>query len=137
MIVTVLAITVFAASRIVDFRTGEIHISFDPSTNALLPQGDEGRLFYDHVRKVFGSDESILVAVGAEDIFTAEHLRRIQRMGERIEMIEGIHHVTSLATALNIRGDEDGLAIEPFVEDVPDDLAELREIRRQAHSNPI
>ncbi|MBW2267351.1 MAG: MMPL family transporter [Deltaproteobacteria bacterium] len=137
VLTTVLAISLFAASRIVDFRTGEIHISFDPSTNALLPEGDEGRLFYDHVRKVFGSDETILVAVSAEDIFSAEHLRRIQRMGERIEAIEGIHHVVSLSTALNIRGDESGLAIEPFVEEVPDDPAELAEIRRQALSNPI
>ena len=71
VIVAVLAVTVLAASRIVDFRTGEIHVSFDPSTNALLPDGDEGRLFYDHVRKVFGSDETILVAAAADDIFTA------------------------------------------------------------------
>ncbi len=137
VLLVVLAITVFAASRIVDLRTGEIRIAFDPSTNALLPDGDEAREFYDHVRTVFGSDETILVALGAEDIFTAEHLRSIQRIGERIEEIEGIHHVTSLASALNITGDEEGLAIEPFYEEVPDDPAALAEIRRQALSNPI
>ena len=140
VVIVTLAITLFAASRVVDLRTGAIHIRFDPSTNALLPDGDEGRLFYDHVRNVFGSDETILVAVGAgdsPDIFTSAHLRRIQRMGERIEAIPGVHHVTSLSTALNIRGSDDGLSIEPFVEHVPEDPAELREIRRQALSNPI
>lgn len=137
VLLVVLAITVFAASRIVDFRTGEIHIAFDPSTNALLPDGDESREFYDHVRTVFGSDETILVALGAEDVFTAAHLRAIQRIGERVEAIEGIHHVTSLASALNITGDEEGLAIEPFYEEVPEDPAALAEIRRQALSNPI
>ena len=106
----VAALTGLAATRVVDFGTGELRIGFDPSTNALLPDGDEGRKFYDHVRKVFGSDETILVVVGAgdsRDIFTAAHLRRIQRMGERIEAIEGVHHVTSLSSALNIRGTED------------------------------
>jgi predicted RND superfamily exporter protein len=137
VLVLVAIATLFAASRIVDFRTGELLISFDPSTNALLPDDDEGRHFYDHVRRLFGSDETILVALVDDDIFTAENLRRVQRLGERIAAIDGVHHVVSLANALNIRSENGDLAIEPFVEDVPDDPQELAEIRRQALGNPI
>jgi hydrophobe/amphiphile efflux-3 (HAE3) family protein len=131
------AITALAAAQIVDVRTGELRIAFDPSTNALLPKGDEGRRFYDYVRRLFGSDETILVALVDDDVFTAENLRNLQRMGERIQAIDGVHHVVSLSNALNIRAEGDDLSIEPFVEDVPDDPVALAEIRRQALENPI
>ena len=137
ILAAVALVTVAAAARIVDFRSGELRIAFDPSTNALLPEGDEDRAFYDHVRRVFGSDETILVAFSGEEVFTAENLRRIQRIAERIDEIEGVHHTVSLMSALNIRGQDGDLAIEPFVETVPDDPAELAEIRRQALENPI
>jgi hydrophobe/amphiphile efflux-3 (HAE3) family protein len=130
-------LTVLAAAQIVDVRSGEIRIAFDPSYDALLPDADEGREFYDHVRRLFGSDETILVALVDEDVFTAANLRRVKRLGERIEVIDGVHHVVSLGTALNIRGEDGDLAIEPFVEEVPDDPRELAEIRRQALGNPI
>lgn len=130
-------ITVLAAARVVDFRTGELRIAFDPSTNALLPEDDEEREFYDYVRRLFGSDETILVALSSDDVFTAENLRRVQRIAERIDAIDGVHHTVSLTSALNIRGENGDLAIEPFVEVVPDDPEALAEIRRQALGNPI
>ena len=137
VLTVVVAITAVSVARIVDVRTGELRIAFDPSTNALLPEGDEGRRFYDYVRRLFGSDETILVALVDDDIFTAENLRNLQRMGERIQAVDGVHHVVSLSNALNIRAEEGELSIEPFAEDVPDDPAALAEIRRQALENPI
>lgn len=131
------AVTFLSIGRIVDLRTGELRISFDPSTNALLPDADESRRFYDYVRRLFGSDETILVALVDEDVFTAPNLRSIKRMGERIEAIEGVHHVVSLSNALNIRGENGDLAIEPFAERIPEDPEGLAEIRRQALGNPI
>ena len=84
VLTVVVAITALSVVRIVDVRTGELRITFDPSTNALLPEGDEGRRFYDYVRRLFGSDETILVALVDDDIFTAENLHNLQLMGERI-----------------------------------------------------
>jgi predicted RND superfamily exporter protein len=137
VLVLVLLLTLAAATRIVDVRTGELRIDFDPSTNALLPQEDEGRAFYDRVRRIFGNDETILVALVDDDVFTAANLRSSARISERIAELDGVHHVTSLANALNIRSVDGELVIEPFVEDVPDDPAALAEIRRQALGNPI
>jgi hydrophobe/amphiphile efflux-3 (HAE3) family protein len=133
----VAAITLLAVARIVDLRTGELHITFDPSTNALLPRDDEGRRFYDRTRLVFGSDETILVALVDDDVFTATNLRRLQRMSERFSAIEGVHHVVSLTNALNIRAEGDELIIEPFAEEIPDDVAGIAAIRRHALESPI
>ena len=40
VLVLVGAITVVAILQIVNPRTGELRLAFDPSTNALLPEGD-------------------------------------------------------------------------------------------------
>ena len=133
----VLALTLLAASQIVDFRTGALRLTVDPSVDDMLPEGDEGRRFYDYVRRLFGSDETLVVALAAGDVFTEANLRRIQRLTRRLQEIDGVHHVVSLANALNIRSRDGDLAIEPFIDEIPDDPAELERIRREALDNPI
>ncbi len=137
VLLATLALTVFAISRIVDFSTGERHLALDPSVDRLIPEGDEEKLFYDHVRLVFGSDETLLVALVAEDVFSPEVLASVIRMTERIERIRGVHHVVSLSTALNIRSEGEDLAIEPFVLEPPKTREASEAIRREALGNPV
>ena len=132
-----LGLTVLAGSQIVDLRTGELRLEIDPSQNRFLPAEDEAKIFYDLVRKVFGSDETLLVVLGAEDVFTHENLARLDRMTKRIGSVDGVHHVVSLTNAINIRGVGDDLEIAPFVSRIPDDPEELARLRREALDNPI
>ncbi len=127
-----LAITVLALSRIVDFRTGAVHLRLDPSIDRLLPQEDEGKKFYDHVRNVFGSDETLLIALISEDVFTTDVLESVVRITIRIEEIDGVHHVVSLSTALNIRSSDEDLEIEPFLRRIPEDQEGLMRFRNEA-----
>ncbi len=46
----VVAVTVGAASQIVDFSSGEPRLRYDPSTTRLFPEDWEDRQFYDWVR---------------------------------------------------------------------------------------
>ncbi len=132
-----LAVTVFAASRVVDFRTGRLQLTFDNSLNRLLPENDPAKQFYDHVRLVFGSDETILVAYHADDVFTAEHLANIVRMTERLEQVDGVHHVRSLVNARNVRGDAGMIQMYPLFQEVPEDPAELERLRETALESRI
>ena len=132
-----LVVSLVAASRIVDLRTGSWQLDFDQSLNRLLPEDDEGKRFYDHVRLVFGSDETILIAYHADDLFTPEHLGNIQRMTQRIGEVDGVHHVTSLVNARNISGDQGGLSIEPLFKEIPTDPEELARVRETALASSI
>ena len=133
-----LGVSVFAASRVVDFETGSWKLAFDPSVNRLLPD-DEDKKFYDHVRLVFGSDETVVVAYHTDDLFTPEHLENVTRLTRRLAEIDGVHHVTSLANAPNITGDAGGLFIRPLFDgrDIPTDPAELEQLRRTALESPM
>ena len=125
----VLVLTVFFVSRIVDLSTGEVHLSLDPSVNRLLPEADEDRKFYEQVRLQFGSDETLLVALVADDIFETTHLGAVMRITRRIESLEGVHHVVSLSTALNMRDVDGDLEVEPFLTEIPSSPEELQRIR--------
>jgi hydrophobe/amphiphile efflux-3 (HAE3) family protein len=132
------AVTLLALSAVLDLRSGEARLGIDPSVNSLLPEEDESRRFYDYVRRVFGSDETLVIALShPESIFSAGNLRRVQRITERIEEMEGIHHAVSIANALNLRSAEGDLVIEPFLEVIPDDPGALEALREQALGNPL
>jgi predicted RND superfamily exporter protein/CRP-like cAMP-binding protein len=109
----------------------------DPSVDRLLPAGGRDREVYEHARKLFGSDEAVVVALGSEDVFTPGMLERIVRLTGELEALEGVQRVLSLATALNIHNAEGDLRIAPFLDSIPQDAAALERLRVQATQSPI
>ena len=67
VLVVTIALTIFALSRIVDFRTGEPKLLLDTSIEQMLPSDDEDVQYYQQIRKVFGSDETLLLVVRRAD----------------------------------------------------------------------
>ena len=136
LLLTVL-LTALAATRIADPLSGEMLLEIDPSANRLLSGNNEARLFYDRVRRMFGSDETLVITLTSDNIFTADNFRRIDRITRRIDDLEAVHHVASLTNALDIRSLDDGLDIAPFIENITDDPAAIADVRRRVLGNPI
>lgn len=130
-------LTGFALLGIVDIRTRSVRLPIDSSTDRLLPSTSEDRVFYDQTRRLFGSEEVLVVAFSAEDTFTSDHLRRIQRLTDRIGKIMGVARVLSLANATNLRGGDDGIEVGPFFRSVPEKPDELEHLRTEVLANPI
>jgi predicted RND superfamily exporter protein len=138
VLAALLGLTIVAVVQIVDVRSGAILLGFDPSVSSLFPKESPGREYYEYIRRLFGSDETLVLAiVDDEGIFTYENLSAVKRMSERIEMLDGVHHVTGLANAINMRAVGGDLEVAPFITNVPRDPAELERIRREAFDNPI
>lgn len=137
MLVAAALLTAAAASRIVDFETGRSRIGVDASADRLLPEDDASRAFYDRVRRIFGSDETLVVAVRSDDVFTEASLARIVRLTEELEAVDGVHHVLSLANAVNVRGVGDELVIAPFLVTLPSGREALEALRREVLGNPL
>jgi predicted RND superfamily exporter protein/CRP-like cAMP-binding protein len=132
-----LGLTLLALAVLVDPRTGEIRLEVDPAADRLLPEDDADRRFYDRVRHLFGSDDQLVVALVADDVFTAETLARIASLTERIRAVDGVREVLSVANALNVRGIEGGLEIAPFFLTPPGSPEAMEELRREVLGNPI
>jgi len=137
VLVLVAILFALAAVQIVDPMTGQLKLEIDPSANRLISKDEPAKLFYDKTRRIFGSDESLVITLTSDDIFTRDTLERIDRMTGRISEIDTVHHVVSLTNALDIRSTEDGLDIAPFIENIADDTADIAAIRARVLANPI
>ena len=100
----ILIVTAVLAAPLVDLEHRRLRLDVDMSTNRLLPENQPGRTFYDYVRKAFGSDETMVVALSAEDIFTHDVLSRIAKLSERLTRVEGVHHVVAITNVANVIG---------------------------------
>ena len=127
----VLAVTIALGSQIP-------HLEVDTSVDALMMEGDPDRIYYDQVKKKFGSDELTIVLVKADDVFSVPVLQSIQRLSHAIERLPGVVLVESLTTVNNIKGEDDWLNTDPLIEaDIPTDPEGIRRIRTDALRNPI
>jgi predicted RND superfamily exporter protein len=137
ILLLVAALVVFSISVIVDLNTGQLRLEIDPSTDRLLSESSPAKQFYDRARDIFGSDQTLVITLTSEDIFTVDTLQRIHRMTQRISDIASVHHVLSLSNAPDIRSVGDDLDIAPFIEHFTGSPEQAAEIRQRVLANPI
>ncbi len=105
-------------------------LQVDTSLDGFMVAGDPARRQYEDFKATFGGDNFTLVLVRAEDVFAPRVLASLQELSNRIEALEGVRRVESLATVRTITGDGDRLVIEPLVGDLapsrPDEVARIR-----------
>jgi predicted RND superfamily exporter protein len=131
------ALTAVSLTAIVDPTSGKLRLEIDPSADRLFSENQSAKQFYDRTREIFGSDETLIITLAADNIFTQETLDTIGRLTDRISEISAVHHVVSLSNAVDIRSVEDGLDISPFVTELEDGTAGLSEIRDRVLGNPL
>jgi len=133
----ILALTVLALTAIVDLGSGEMRLDIDPSANRLFSANMPAKQFYDKTRQLFGSDETLIITVANDDIFSPESVDIIRRLTDRISDVDAVHHVLSLSSAVDIRSVDDGLDISPFFTDLDEGTADLDAIRQRVMGNPL
>ena len=106
-LILVSLLAALALTAIIDLRSGEIRLDIDPSANRLLSRDQPAKKFYDHTREIFGNDETLIITLTADDIFTRDTISVIEQLTERIESIAAVHHVTSLSNVVDIRSVND------------------------------
>ena len=137
LLAIILVLTAIAILQLVDFRTGQIKVMIDPSVERLLAPDDEDYLFYQSARRLFGSDETILLLLEADNVFTRDNLDIISRLTRGLERLDDVVGVVSLSNALTIRGSEFGIDIESWDDTPGDTPGQLENFRKDILSNPI
>lgn len=137
VVAIILLVTSFFCTRIVDPMTGELKLRIDPSFDALLPDDSETRVYYDWVKDEFGDDQSLIIALVFDDVFTLDNLHTIARISKRLEEAKGVDHVTSLATADHISSEDGSIDTRPFLDPLPETQADVDRIRAEVHGNPV
>jgi len=137
ILVMIVILTGLAIPQLVNIRTGEIRLRIDPSLERLLAPNDEAYRYYQQARRIFGSDETILLLLRTDDVFSRDNMQIIARLTHRLEAVDGVMRVTSLANALTIRGSESGIDIESWEDLAPVSKAQQETFRNDILSNPM
>jgi predicted RND superfamily exporter protein len=136
ILLLVAILTALALSVIVDLNTGQLRLEIDPSANRLLSENNKAKQFYDRARSIFGSDETLVITLTSDNVFTIDTFRRIERMTQRIADLESVREVISLTNALDIRSHGEDLDIAPFIDNLTDDPELAADIRQRVLANP-
>jgi predicted RND superfamily exporter protein len=132
-----LLLCALALTAIVDPLTGNMRLNIDPSANRLFSENKAAKQFYDKTRQLFGSDETLIITFASDDVFTTDTMEPVSRITDRIQRIDAVHHVSSLANAVDIRSVDGGLDISPFSAELEDGTASLKDIKSRVLDNPL
>lgn len=131
-------VTAAALAGLVDFRSGALRLTVDPSAVHLLPAAGPERDHYERARQLFGAEEPFVVALAAEDVFQPDLLRRVAALDAALAALPEIHHVVSLATAPDVVASENGdIELHPILDAIPERPQELAALRARTLENPL
>lgn len=126
-----------AAALTVALGVVAARIRVDSSIENLLPAHDPERLYYEDVRKQFGSEEILVIGVFADDVFAPDTLARIDRLCEGLAAIDGVEEVLSLTTARGVEVVDDVLQVGRLMRELPATPEAAAAFRARAMANPL
>ena len=114
------------------FLDGALHPRFHGGVENFFEEDDPHLAYYNEFRRQYGSDEVVVIAFAAPDIFKPDVLQVIDRLTTALGGIHGVNRVHSLTTAQTARGQGEDIEFAPLV--TMDDLGPeaLRRLRREA-----
>ncbi len=130
ILVVLIGMTLFFASQIP-------RIVFQISPEGMVVAGHPDTLYYVEYVEEFGTDEIVLIALFADDVFTREALDSIVRLTERIRRDPNVGRVLSLSSVNDVHESAGGIEIEPFFSEVPSTASGLEGLRERVHANPL
>jgi predicted RND superfamily exporter protein len=114
----------------------------DTSADAFIPKDNPARVYREQVKEIFGLADPIVIAVfqdGEAGVFTPEGLLLVESLSLKIQDLPNIDpdKVVSIATENNIEGHSDGMRVDPFYDDYPDNIESAQAIWRKVQDFPL
>ncbi len=105
-----------------------------------MPQDHPAFIYSDQAEEWFGINDGIIVALenknGIYNTATIDTLKQLTRVLQKMDEIEKAD-VTSLYTADNIVGDEEGMDVKSFFKRVPKTEEKLKELQQNVRNNEM
>ncbi len=112
-------------------------IRVDSAIENLLPSNDPDRLYYDGVRKAFGSEEATVIGVFADDVFAPQTLATIDALSAALAKIDGVREVLSLTTVKGVESGDSGIRVGRLMRRLPETPAAAADFRRKVLADPL
>ena len=121
-------------------RTMKSNARMETDLDKYMPQNHPAFIFSDEAEKMFNIKDGIIIAIeNPEGIYNHNTLSKIKDITRKLGKMPEINKadITSLYTADNIVGTEDGMDVKAFYKKVPTSAEALAEIRQNVKSNEM
>lgn len=112
-------------------------LQVDTSAEGLLHKKDPALVTYENFRKQFGLDHFIMIAMDPPEIFEPGFLKKLRSFHKELELVKNVDDITSLINIDSIRGENDDLIVEGLLDNFPEDIDALSELKKQIIKNPL
>ncbi len=112
-------------------------LAIDRSDDRLISEENPGWLAFQRMQSAFGGEQSVVIYLHADDLWTEARLKELQQLTFALEDTPGITAVNSLLSATNIRDKGDYVDAGPLATIVPKDPDQLAALRDDALYSPI
>ncbi len=132
--------TVFAAITIFFILAMKENTRMETDLDKYMPQNHPAFVYSDHAEKWFDIKDGIIIAIeNADGIYHQGTLTKIKDLTKELQKLEEIEKrdVTSLFTADNIVGTEDGMDVKAFYKRIPKTQDELDGLQKKVKSNDM
>ncbi len=118
--------------------TGYESLRVEASTESFLQKNDPARLTYNAFRSEFSGDETGLLLIQSDQIFSSDFLLRLKALHEDLEEnVPYLNRIDSLANARSTYGRGDELIVEDLLENWDGDESSVAAIKERALSIPL
>ena len=125
----------------------EQQLHFEGDADAMIPPNDPVQAYHEAVEERFGIRDLIVIGVLNDNpeengVFNPRTLGIVKEFSEKIALLPGIkairdEDVASVATMDNITGTIDGMAVDPFMEQVPERQAAFEELKHAVREQHV
>jgi len=112
-----------------------LRLQFDTSLSAFIIKNDPDMAYYNKIKGIFETDETVVIGFKAKDTFSKKDLEFIKQLSDKIEDIEHINNVRSLTTANLTVTTPEMFEIKGLVDKMPETEDESRAIKNKATTN--
>jgi len=105
-----------------------LQVRIENSLESVLPHGDPAVAYYEHVRKLFGSDDVAVIGMRTDDLLAPAAILKIARVTDALARLPGVERVLSLTNAVDPAADVvTPPKLLPRIPPTPADVAALKE----------
>jgi hypothetical protein len=112
-------------------------IQVDSAIENLLPRNDPDHDFYDRARRAFGSEETIVIGLFADDVFSPRAIADIDRLSADLARIDGVREVLSLTTVKGVEVEDGAVSLGRMMRSLPVTDDEARAFKKKILDAPL
>jgi len=102
-----------------------------------VPETMEVKRYYNEIGEIFSTNDSIIVGIFTDNIFTLNTIILVDKLTNEIEKIKGVKDVISPTNVDYMKGSDEGLEISPILEKPPETDQEMNNFKNKLLSTKL